>query len=590
MVIAGLVSVVFRRLNQPVVLGYLIAGYIVGPHSPPFSLVSNTEVIREFADFGIVLLMFGLGLEFSIDRLQKVGLVALIAGSIEISIMLMLGYLLGRAFGWGSLEAVFLGTALSISSTAIIVKVLQEMGRMDEESSRVIFGILVVEDFFAVAMMTILSGIGTTGEVHLVDISQLVLRLVLFTVVSFALGLRLFPKFVDMVAKMRSKEVLTVLTIGAAFAMALFADRLGLSIAAGAFIIGAITAESRSAQEVRHISEPIRDIFGAMFFVAMGMLIDLQALRQYVVPAILIALVFVLGKMTACYIGVFLAGVNKRTAFQVGAGMTPVGEFSLVIAKIGYETGATGAFLQPMMAVVTGVTAVITPHLIRNSDRIGAALERNTPAFVRRRSADLEFWARRVRAIVTEEHPAAHRARQSMLVVGLNILIIGMLLLGAEIAIRFVEDRAIPTVFRGQRIALFIGGGATLLAVAPVVAIWRGLRGFLEATVERVCQQTSLGVLRQRRIVNALPVATATWVTVIIVLEALPLFIRLMSFAQPAFLLPFLLVAIIIAWLAWDSLEQVHKRVEGFLTLRDTRPGLERVAQETPTVEPPPDR
>ena len=590
MVIAGLVSVVFRRLNQPVVLGYLIAGYIVGPHSPPFSLVSNTEVIREFADFGIVLLMFGLGLEFSIDRLQKVGLVALIAGSIEISIMLMLGYLLGRAFGWGSLEAVFLGTALSISSTAIIVKVLQEMGRMDEESSRVIFGILVVEDFFAVAMMTILSGIGTTGEVHLVDISQLVLRLVLFTVVSFALGLRLFPKFVDMVAKMRSKEVLTVLTIGAAFAMALFADRLGLSIAAGAFIIGAITAESRSAQEVRQISEPIRDIFGAMFFVAMGMLIDLQALRQYVVPAILIALVFVLGKMTVCYIGVFLAGVNKRTAFQVGSGMTPVGEFSLVIAKIGYETGATGAFLQPMMAVVTGVTAVITPHLIRNSDRIGAALERNTPAFVRRRSADLEFWARRVRAIVTEEHPAAHRARQSMLVVGLNILIIGMLLLGAEIAIRFVEDRAIPTVFRGQRIALFIGGGATLLAVAPVVAIWRGLRGFLEATVERVCQQTSLGVLRQRRIVNALPVATATWVTVIIVLEALPLFIRLMSFAQPAFLLPFLLVAIIIAWLAWDSLEQVHKRVEGFLTLRDTRPGLERVAQETPTVEPPPDR
>lgn len=300
MVIAGIVSVLFRRLRQPVVLGYLLAGYIVGPHSPPFSFVHNEDVIRKFADFGIVLLMFGLGLEFSIHRLKRVGFVAILAATIEIGIMLSLGYWLGKALGWGSLESVFLGAALSVSGTAIIVKVLQEQGLMDHESSRVMFGILAMEDFFAVGMMTVLSGIGTSGAIYLGYISQLLFRLVLFSVVSLALGLRLFSKFVDMVAAMRSKEALTVLTIGPAFAMALFASKLGLSIASGAFIIGAITAECRSASEVRQLSEPVRDVFGALFFVAMGVLIDLTTLGAYIVPILLVTTVFILGKLAAC--------------------------------------------------------------------------------------------------------------------------------------------------------------------------------------------------------------------------------------------------------------------------------------------------
>ncbi|MBM3932913.1 MAG: cation:proton antiporter [SAR202 cluster bacterium] len=578
MMVAAIVGVLFRKLNQPVVLGYLIAGYIVGPHSPPWVIVENESVIREFADFGIVLLMFGLGLEFSIDRLRRVGMVAVIGAGTEIAIMIAIGYFLGRAFGWSPMDAIFLGAALSISSTAIIVKVLHEMGRMHEESSRVMFGILVVEDFFAVGMMTVMAGVGRSGEINVADVGQLVFSLVLFTIVSLALGLRLFARFVDFVARMGSKEVLTVLIIGSAFGMALFAEQLGLSIAAGAFIIGAITAESMSAKKIHLLSEPIRDIFGAIFFVTMGMLIDVRVLAEYVLPVIAIVAAVILGKIAACYIGVFLSGYGPKTAFRVGVGMSQVGEFSLVISKIGTETGAASAFMQPLMAVVSGVTALTTPYLIRSGDAVAAMVTRRIPGVIRRRSDDVEFWSKRIHALIAEESDVGRRARTNLALMGVNVMIISAFLLTGNLLVGEVRDLTVSWPRHGSTVLFLIGFGTIVLCAPPFFALWRSMRNFFDAVLQRITQQGNDGnALRQKRIVNTLPIATATVIMLIILVVATPLVAQLMGEVRPLYRLALVVGLPVLFWFAWDRLERFHQRVEGFLSLRNVT--LQQVAE-----------
>jgi CPA2 family monovalent cation:H+ antiporter-2 len=423
-----------------------------------------------------------------------------------------------------------------------------------------------VEDFLAVAMMTVLAGIGDTGEISITDVGQLGLRLVLFTVVSLALGIRLFPKFIDLVAKMGSKEVLVVLVTGSAFAMAIFADSLGLSIAAGAFIIGAVTAEARNAVQVHHLSEPIRDIFGALFFVTMGMLVDLQVLREYIVPVILILLVVILGKIASCYLGVFLSGYRKRTALQVGVGMSQTGEFSMVIAKIGTETGATGAFLQPLMAVVSGITALTTPYLIRSGDRLYRLLSRVIPPVVKRRSDEVEFWTTRVRATLAEDTPVARNAKNSLIAIAVNVILIGAMLFGAERAISLIDDSNLGWL------GFLIGGGALLLCAPSIFAIWRALRSFFESMLERLTQRgSSSSFLRRRRLMDTLPLATATIVVIIIIFEAIPLMLQLLSLTRPIYLLPFGVAGLILLWLTWESLGRFHKRLEELVALQPVR-------------------
>ncbi|MDY6834614.1 MAG: cation:proton antiporter, partial [Chloroflexota bacterium] len=316
MLSAGAVTLLFRRLHQPPILGYLIAGLIIGPFTIPLvyseisAPVHDIDTIRHLADLGLVLLLFGLGLEFSWSKIRQVGTSVLLIGGIEILTMISLGYGLGRALGWAPTEAVFLGAALHISSSAVIVKILRDSGRLEFLSSKLIVGILVVEDFAAVAIIAILSGIGSTGTADIGEIGELMLRLVVFIVSSLVVGALLVPRIMKFTHRFHSKEAMLITSLGLCFGMALIGDLLELSAAIGAFLVGAIIADTEHSEEVAEIITPLRDMFAALFFVTIGMLIDLGDFTEFILPALIVTAVFLLGKTIANTTATFIAGYD----------------------------------------------------------------------------------------------------------------------------------------------------------------------------------------------------------------------------------------------------------------------------------------
>ncbi|MDY6892339.1 MAG: cation:proton antiporter, partial [Chloroflexota bacterium] len=260
MIVAGAVTLLFRRLHQPPILGYLISGLLIGPYTLPVPPVTDVHTVKLLADLGLVLLLFGLGLEFSWSKIREVGSSVLIIGVIEIFTMIGLGYGLGRLLNWTPMDSFFLGAALHISSSALIVKILRDMGKLNLLSSRLIVGILVVEDFAAVALIALLSGIATTGAVDFAGIGSLILRLLIFTVASLAFGTLIVPRIINFTRQFRSKEALLITSLGLCFALALLSRYLGLSVAAGAFLMGALIGDTNDSEEIIEIVTPVRDV------------------------------------------------------------------------------------------------------------------------------------------------------------------------------------------------------------------------------------------------------------------------------------------------------------------------------------------
>ena len=370
MVVAGAVTVLFHRFKQPVVLGYILAGVIIGPHTPPFKLIQNEETIKTLGELGMVFLMFSLGLEFSLRKLRQVGLTALIAALLEIVLMLWLGYEIGRLFGWSTMDSLFLGAMMSISSTTIIVKALADLGKAKEKFAELIFGILIVEDILAIAMIALLSGVAMTGSLQTTDVLFSLGKLAVFLTAAVVIGLLTVPKVLSYVAKFKSDEMLLVAVLGICFGLCLATVKLDYSIALGAFLVGAVMAEARQIASIRRITEPLRDMFSAVFFVAIGLLIDPRVLVDYAVPIIVISVAVVVGQVVTCAFGTFVAGHDVRTAMRVGMGLAQIGEFSFIIAKLGVDLKVTSPFLYPIAVSVSAITTLSTPYLIKNADRI----------------------------------------------------------------------------------------------------------------------------------------------------------------------------------------------------------------------------
>src|SRR5712671_308204 len=290
MIVAGLVTIICHRFKQPVVLGYIIAGVIIGPHTPPFPLIRDKETIDTLSELGVILLMFSLGLEFSIRKLRQVGGTAFIAAFLEILLMVWIGYEIGRLFGWSIMDSIFLGAMLSISSTTIIVKALADLGKTKEHFAEFIFGILIIEDLLAIVMIAMLSGIAMTGTLSVTNLGVTVGKLVIFLVFVLVIGLIAVPPLLGYVAKFKSNEMLLITVLGLCFGSSLLAAKLGYSVALGAFIIGAVVAEARQIHRIEILTEPIRDMFSAVFFVAIGLLIDPKLLLQYWLPVTVITI------------------------------------------------------------------------------------------------------------------------------------------------------------------------------------------------------------------------------------------------------------------------------------------------------------
>lgn len=379
MIVAGLVTVIFHRFNQPVVLGYILAGAIIGPHTPPAALISDRVAIETLADLGVILLMFSLGLEFNLRKLTKVGGAALIAALLEILLLFWVGYEIGRFFHWPSLDSIFLGAMLSMSSTTIIIKVLGELGKMKERFAHLIFGILILEDILGIAMIALLSGIAMTGRLGVGDVGLTLAKLAIFLAVSLVAGLIVVPRLIGYVARFKSNEMLIVTVLGLCFGVSLLAAKLGYSVALGAFIIGAVIAEAREIHRVEAILEPVRDMFSAIFFVAIGLLIDPHMLVTHWRPILVITLAVVVGKVLTCSFGAFVGGNDTRTALRVGMGLAQIGEFSFIIASLGVTLKVTSAFLYPIAVAVSAITTLLTPYLIRSADGLASWFGRTAP-------------------------------------------------------------------------------------------------------------------------------------------------------------------------------------------------------------------
>ena len=366
MIVAGIVTIIFHRLKQPVVLGYIVAGILIGPHTPPFELIKDEHTIKVLAELGVIFLMFSLGLEFSIRKLLKVGATALIAAVLEIVVMIWLGYQIGLWLGWNNnLDALFLGAILAISSTTIIVKALNDLKMKHERFAQLIFGVLIVEDILGIGLIALLSGVAISGSVSGSDVFFTISKLSLFMIVALLVGILLVPRLLGYVANFRSNEMMLVTVLGD-------------------FIIGAIIAEAKELHWIEKSIEPIRDMFSAIFFVAVGLLLDPKIMIDYAVPILIIAGAVIIGKVASCTIGAMIAGNDGRTSLKVGMGLSQIGEFSFIIAALGMSYKVTSDFLYPIAVAVSAITTLTTPYLIRAADPAARQLGKMIPQPVAR--------------------------------------------------------------------------------------------------------------------------------------------------------------------------------------------------------------
>lgn len=383
MLVAGVITVLFHRLRQPVVLGYILAGVIVGPHTPPFPLITDTATISTLAELGVVFLLFSLGMEFNLRKLREVGPTALVAAVAEIVLMTWIGYEIGRAFGWKTLDALFLGAMLAISSTTIIVKALDDLRLKQQRFAQLIFGILIVEDILAIGIIALLSSFALSGSMDGAEVAGTLVRLVAFMAVTLVLGVLLVPRLLSYVARFNSDEMLLVTVLGLCFGVSLLVIRLEYSVALGAFMIGAIIAEARELKRIERLIAPVRDMFSAIFFVAIGLLIDPKVVVTHALPIALITLAVVAGKVLTCSLGAFVAGHDGRTSLRVGMGLAQIGEFSFIIAALGLSLKVTSDFLYPVVVAVSVITTLLTPYLIRASDPLAGWLGSRLPVWLR---------------------------------------------------------------------------------------------------------------------------------------------------------------------------------------------------------------
>jgi CPA2 family monovalent cation:H+ antiporter-2 len=438
LIVGGITTILFHKLKQPVVLGYMLAGLLIGPHTPPFPLIQDEHTVKTLAEMGVVLLMFRMGLHFSLRKLVAVGVTAFIAASFEIIAMLLLGYGAGQLFGWNTMDSVFLGAILSISSTTIIVKTLVDLKMIEERFAELIFGILIVEDILAIAMLAVLSSFATSGTFDLSMLGDISLRLVIFLAVVFVIGLIAVPRILRFVAGFRDAEMLLVVSLGLCFGVSLLAVKLGYSVALGAFLIGAIMAESREAGLIEKVIAPVRDMFSAVFFVAVGMLIDPHLLIQYAWPILLISLIVIVGKIIACTAGAFLAGNDAKTSTKVGMGLAQIGEFSFIIAQLGENLSVTSTFIYPIAVTVSVITTITTPYLIKNADWVVAWVGRKTPPSVRGTANAYQGWVQKIRAGNAARDPLITEFRHAAAWIGLDLLLIAaVFIVAASAAIHF---------------------------------------------------------------------------------------------------------------------------------------------------------
>jgi CPA2 family monovalent cation:H+ antiporter-2 len=454
---AGLTTVIFQRLRQPVVFGYLLAGMIVGPHVP-IPIVANVATVQTLAETGVILLLFSLGLEFSLSKLIRVGPRAGIVAVAQSSLMIWIGYSLGRAFGWTTIESFYAGAIIAISSTTIIAKAFQEQ-RVTGKFTELVLGVLIIEDLIGIFLLAILTALSAGSELSASSLALTGMRLAIFLVGLIVVGLLLIPRSVRAVVRMNRPETTLIASMAICFVAALLAQAFGYSVALGAFIAGSLVGESGEEKTVAHLIEPVRDVFAAIFFVAVGMLIDPALVAEYWLPVILFTLAVVFGKVFGVTISAFFTGFSTRTALQTGMSLAQIGEFSFIIATVGLATGATRGFLYPIAVAVSAITTLITPWLIRAAPPTAAFVDSKLPRPIQTFGTLYGSWIERI-SESRSSRAQRPRVRRLLGLLVLDVVAIALVLIGA----------ALET----QRFTTLLSGWTGLTAVAAHVIVLAG--------------------------------------------------------------------------------------------------------------------
>lgn len=396
LIVAGIVTLLFKRLKQPLVLGYIVAGFLVSPHFSWTMSVMDKENIQSWADIGVMFLLFSLGLDFSFKKILKMGSAPIIAALTIIFSMMLTGVGVGKLFGWTQMNCIFLGGMLAMSSTTIIYKAFDDLGLRQQKFSGMVMSVLILEDILAIVMMVMLSAVASGKSPDGEQMIGSVLNIGFFLVLWLVVGIFAVPIFLRKVRKLMNAETLLIVSLGLCCLMAVVSTKVGFSSAFGAFIMGSILAETIEADKIEKVVEPVKNLFGAIFFVSVGMLVEPQILVDYAIPIVVITLAIIFGQSIFGTLGYLLSGQSLRQAMRCGFSMAQIGEFAFIIASLGLSLGVIGNFLYPVVVAVSVITTFLTPYMIRGAVSAYALLERSLP----------KVWVRRINRLA-ERMPAS---------------------------------------------------------------------------------------------------------------------------------------------------------------------------------------
>ena len=379
LVLAGIVTLLFKRLKQPLILGYIIVGFIAGPHIAFTPSVADESNVSTWADIGVIFLMFTLGLEFSFKKILKMGSAPFIAACTIIFCMIGLGSICGHFFGWSRINSLFLGGMLAMSSTTVIYKALTDMGYMQHRFASSVMSVLVIEDILGILLMVVLSTIAMSNSFQGIQLAGSLLQLALVLVVWFVVGVFIIPTFLSKARPLMSSETLLIVSLGLCFLMVVLAVKLHYSSAFGAFMAGSILAETIEAEDITKVVQPVKDLFGAIFFVSVGMLVDPQIIVQYWFPILVLILAILVGQAVFGTFDYLLSGQPLKVAMQCGFSMAQIGEFAFIIASLGNSLHVTAHFLYPVVVAVSVITTFLTPYMIRLAGPAYGFVEKHLP-------------------------------------------------------------------------------------------------------------------------------------------------------------------------------------------------------------------
>ena len=460
LIVAAVVTLIFRKLKQPLVLGYIIAGFLVSPYMNWMPTVTDIHNVETLAEMGVIFLLFSLGLEFSFKKLMHVGASASITAIVEIIVIVIVGYLLGKAMGWKNMDCIFLGGMLASSSTTIIIRAFEELGVKSKNYARTVFGVLVVEDIVVILLMVLLSTVAVTQSVEGWDMLLTVLKLGFFLILWFLLGIFAVPTFLKKTKNLLDDEGYLITAIGLCLLMVIAAVKVGFSAELGAFIMGSILAETLYAEKIEHVFKSVKDLFGAIFFVSVGMMINPEVILQYWWAVLLVVIVVIVGKFSATFVGSILAGQPLKHSVQVSMSMAQIGEFAFIVATLGMSLGVIDDFLFPIAVGASAITTFTTPYMIKYSEPFARFLERRLPL----------NWVKKIENYSASAHILGSKSEWRELVsssvrtIILNgIIVISIILLSSYVIIPFIHRQ-----FNDQ-LSQWIAMAGTLAVASPFI-------------------------------------------------------------------------------------------------------------------------